>query len=137
MRQDGRTSNRDLAKIVGVNEATARSRMRRLEESNTIRIVAIRDLRAMGFEHVSAVGVQVKGRAVVDVAHDLAAIPQVLTVNITIGAHDIELQVIARDVDEMAHLLTVVLPKTKGIARLESSLALSVLKYESHWAPFE
>jgi Lrp/AsnC family transcriptional regulator, regulator for asnA, asnC and gidA len=135
MRADGRISNRDLAKIVGVNEATVRTRVRKLEQSKTIRVVALRDLKALGFGHMSAVGVQVKGRSVIEVGEDLARIPQVMTVNATIGAYDIELQVVARDIEEMAHLLTEEVSKVRGVARIAPSLALKVLKYESQWAP--
>lgn len=135
MRQDGRISNRDLAKIVGVNEATVRTRVRRLELANNLRVVAIRDLGAMGYGYLSAVGVQVKGRSVVEVGEDLAKIPQVMTVNATIGAYDIELQVVARDIDEMANLLTNEIPKVRGVVRLAPGLSLKVLKYESQWAP--
>ncbi len=135
MRHDGRISNRDLAKIVGVNEATVRTRVRRLELANNLRIVAIRDLGAMGYGYLSAVGVQVKGRSVIEVGEDLAKIPQVMTVNATIGAYDIELQVVARDIDEMANLLTNEIPKVRGVVRLAPGLSLKVLKYESQWAP--
>ena len=135
MRADGRISNRDLARIVGVNEATVRTRVRRMEQNNSVRVVAIRDLGAMGFGHLSAVGVQVKGRSVVEVGEDLAKIPQVMTVNVTIGVYDIELQVVAKDIDEMADLLINAIPKVRGVARLAPGLALNVLKYESQWAP--
>jgi Lrp/AsnC family transcriptional regulator for asnA, asnC and gidA len=135
MRPDGRISNRDLAKIVGVNEATVRTRVRRLEQANNVRVVAIRDLGAMGFGALAAVGVQVKGRSVVEVGEDLARIPQVMTVNATIGVYDIELQVVAKDIEEMANLLTNEIPKVRGVVRLSPGLALNVLKYESQWAP--
>jgi Lrp/AsnC family transcriptional regulator for asnA, asnC and gidA len=135
MRKDGRISNRDLAGVLGVNEATIRTRLRRLEQTNTIRVVAIRDLAAMGHQYVAAVGVQVKGRSVTDVAADLAKIDKVFTVNITIGANDLEIQVVASDIKEMGHLLTHVLANVKGVARLTPSLALRVLKYETQWAP--
>jgi Lrp/AsnC family transcriptional regulator, regulator for asnA, asnC and gidA len=135
LRTDGRMSNRDLAAAVGVNEATIRARLRRLDETNTIRVVAIRDLRAMGFDHIVAVGVQVKGRLAEEVARDLAKLSQVLTANVTIGANDIELQVVAKDLNDISDLLTNVLPGVPGVARLSPGLALKVFKYQSTWAP--
>jgi Lrp/AsnC family transcriptional regulator for asnA, asnC and gidA len=135
MRRDGRISNRDLAHLLDVNEGTVRTRLRRLEATNTMRVVAIRDLSAMGFEHLCAVGIQVKGRSVADVAADLAAMPQVLTVNATLGGHDLEVQLVARDIEEMGHLLTEELSRVPGVARLTPGLALKVLKYGSQWAP--
>jgi Lrp/AsnC family transcriptional regulator for asnA, asnC and gidA len=135
MRRDGRISNRDLAQIVGVNEATVRTRVRKLEQSKMIRVVALRDLAALGLGHMGVVGIQVKGRSVIDVGEDLAKIPQVLTINLTIGAYDIEIQVVAHDIEEMAHLLTEEISKVRGVARISPGLALKVLKYESQWAP--
>lgn len=135
MRKDGRISHRDLAQLLDVNEGTIRTRLRRLEASNTMRVVAIRDLSAMGYEHLCAIGIQVKGRAVTEVAADLAAMPQVLTVNVTLGAHDLEVQLVARDIEEMGGLITEELSRVPGVARLAPSLALKVLKYGSLWAP--
>ena len=43
--------------------------------------------------------------------------------------------VVARDVEEMANLLTNEIPKVRGVVRLAPGLALNVLKYESQWAP--
>src|SRR5271155_2696617 len=77
LREDGRVSNRDLARNLNVNEATIRSRIRRLEESETMRLVAMVDLTVAGYEFISAVGVQVRGRAAADVARDLAQIADV------------------------------------------------------------
>jgi len=84
---------------------------------------------------MGVVGIQVKGRSVIDVGEDLAKIPQVLTINLTIGAYDIEIQVVAHDIEEMAHLLTEEISKVRGVARISPGLALKVLKYESQWAP--
>lgn len=135
LRQSGRIANRDLARIVGVNEATVRGRLRRLEENNVVRVVAMRDLRAMGFEAVSAVGVQVKGRSARDVGADLAKIDQVVTVSVAVGTYDLEIQVVARDLAELDHLLTGVIANIEGVERLFPGLSLKIFKYSSEWGP--
>jgi Lrp/AsnC family transcriptional regulator for asnA, asnC and gidA len=135
MRKDGRISNRDLAKLVGVNEATVRTRLRRLEESNTVRVVAMRDLFAMGYQYLCAVGVQVKARTAAEVGADLAKIPEVMTVNVTIGAHDLEVQLVAREISDVSDFINNVMANVPGVARLTPALALKVFKYESRWAP--
>lgn len=135
LRQSGRIANRDLARIVDVNEATVRTRLRRLEESNSVRVVAMRDLSAMGFECLSAVGIQVKGRAAADVGADLAQLEEVITVNVSIGTHDLEVQVVARDLAALDHLLTHVIAHVPGVEKLVPGLALKVLKYTPDWAP--
>ena len=136
MRRDGRISNRDLARAAGVNEATIRARIRRLETTEAIRVVAMVDLLSAGFNFVAPVGIQVRGRAVADVGRDLAKIPQVLTVAIVIGPQDLEIQVVARDLPELAESLTELIARTPGVGRMTPGLALQILKYESTWVPF-
>ncbi|OJV28928.1 MULTISPECIES: Lrp/AsnC family transcriptional regulator [unclassified Sphingomonas] len=135
LRQNGRIANRDLARDLGVNEATVRTRLRRLEDADMLRVVAMRDLSAMGFEYLAPVGVQVKGRSAAAVGEDLARIERVITVNVAIGTHDLEIQVVATSLSEMQELLTEVIAKVDGVARLFPSLALKVLKYNPEWAP--
>jgi len=136
LREDGRISNRDLARSLNVNEATIRSRIRRLEESQTMRLVAMVDLGVAGYEFVSAVGVQVRGRSASEVARDIAQIPDVLTVIIAIGTQDIEIQVAARDLATLSDTLTNVVANVRGVARLTPGLAMKILKYDSQWVPF-
>jgi len=136
LRRDGRISNRDLARVAGVNEATIRARIRRLEASEAVRVVAMVDLAAAGFTFVAPVGIQVRGRPVADVGAELAKISQVLTVAVVIGPQDLEIQVVARDLAELAVTLTDIIAKTEGVGRITPGLALQILKYESTWVPF-
>jgi Lrp/AsnC family transcriptional regulator, regulator for asnA, asnC and gidA len=136
LRRDGRMSNRDLARAAGVNEATIRARVRRLETSAAMRVVAMVDLQAAGFDFVAPVGIQVRGRAVAEVGAELEKIPQVMTVAVVIGPQDLEIQVVARDLAELANTLTEVIAKIPGVGRITPGLALQILKYESTWVPF-
>jgi len=135
LRQSGRIANRDLARIVEVNEATVRTRLRRLEESNTVRVVAMRDFNAMGFDALAAVGVQVKGRTAADVGADLAKLESVVTVSVAIGTYDLEIQVLARDLSDLDRILTHEIAHVPGVERLFPGLALKVLKYNPEWSP--
>lgn len=135
LRQSGRMPNRDLARLIDVNEATVRSRLRKLEATNAVRVVAMRDLRAMGFDAIAAVGVQVKGRSAAAVGADLAKLDQVITVNVTIGMYDLEMQVVAKDIAELDTLLTDVIARIDGVERLFPGLSMKILKYNPEWAP--
>lgn len=135
LRRNGRIANRDIARDVGINEATVRTRLRRLEDARMVRVVAMRDLAAMGFGYLAPVGIQVKGRPASAVGADIAELERVITVNVAIGAHDLEIQVVAETLDEMQHLLTHVIAKIDGVERLFPSLALKVFKYNPEWAP--
>jgi Lrp/AsnC family transcriptional regulator for asnA, asnC and gidA len=136
LRENGRIATRDLARVVGVKEATVRAHLRRLEENNDVRVVAMRDLTALGYNCLSAIGIQVRGRPAAAVAADLARIDQVVTAAVSIGIHDLEVQLVARDLHELDELLTGVVAKIEGVDQIFPSVALKVMKYASEWAPF-
>ena len=135
LRGNGRIGNRELAVVAGVNEATVRARLRRLEGENIVRIVAVQDLSAMSFDAIAAVGVQIKGRSASAVGADLAKLDNITTVNVTIGVYDLEIQVVARDTTELNHLLSDVIAHVDGVERLFPALSLKILKYNNEWAP--
>lgn len=135
LRRDGRMSTRDLATALGLTEATVRTRLRRLEETQTMRVVAMTDYRVAGFNLIASIGVQVKGRAAAEVAADIARLPRVLDVQIVIGASDIEISVAAGERDELAQLLHEV-AQIPGVGRLNAGMALDVFKLQWGWVPF-
>jgi len=135
LRKDPGISHRDLAKALNITETTVRNRLRRLENSNAMRMVTMINLSAAGFHLVAAVGVRVKERAPVDVAHDIARIDQVISINVALGDQDLELQVIAHDIAELTRLLGSVIANIRGVSKLTSSLGLKILKHEVVWVP--
>jgi DNA-binding Lrp family transcriptional regulator len=136
LREDGRMPFRVLARELGLTETTARARVRRLEDSNTMKVVAVTDFEAVGYELLLAVGVQVEDRSPAEVAHDLAQIPEVFSVNVVIGSHDVEILVVAEDQAALADLISNRLACLPGVRRLTPSLAVDVLKNQPDWVPF-
>ncbi|MEP1471542.1 MAG: Lrp/AsnC family transcriptional regulator [Halieaceae bacterium] len=136
LRGDGRLPYRAIARELGLTEATIRSRVRRLEESNTMRVVAVTDIEAAGYDMLLAVGVQVEGRAPDDVARDLAKEREVFSVNVVVGAQDLEILVVAEDQTALNALMEQRLAKIPGVRRLTPALAVDVLKNQPDWVPF-
>ena len=136
LRGDGRMPYRALAKALGLTEATARARVRRLEESNAMRVVAVTDFQAAGFELMLAVGIQVENRTPLEVAEELAQIPEVFSINVVIGTYDIEVLVVATDQAALADLIYKQLASLSGVRRVSPSLAVDVLKNQPDWVPF-
>ncbi|QFU76726.1 Lrp/AsnC family transcriptional regulator [Halioglobus maricola] len=136
LRTDGRMPYRAIARELNITEATVRSRVRRLEETNTMRVVAVTDTQAAGFDMLLAVGVQVEGRAPEEVARELAQIPEVFSVNAVVGTHDIEILVVAADQQGLNTLLSETLATLAGVCKLTPSLAVDVLKNQPDWVPF-
>jgi DNA-binding Lrp family transcriptional regulator len=136
LRVDGRLPYRALARELELTEATVRSRVKRLEESGTMRVVAVTDIEAAGYQMLLAIGVQIEDRSPADVARDLAKIPEIFSVNVVVGTHDVEILVVAEDLDALNALQARVLSTVPGIRRLTSSLAIDVLKNQPDWVPF-
>ncbi|MFM2370735.1 MAG: hypothetical protein RIS85_457 [Pseudomonadota bacterium] len=128
---------RDLAQRVGLNEATVRARIRRLEQSGTMRVVARLDLGSVGYPFTALVGVRIRGRAVEEVSKDLLVLPEVISILSVIGRNDLEIQIISRSMDDLNRQLTEVIPAIDGIVSLESALAMKVHKYVQPWGRFD
>ncbi len=135
LREDGRMSVTDIAQRVESTASTVRKRMRRLESENGLRVVAMTDYYAAGFEILLAVGIEVEGRSVDQVGRELAGFPEVFCVNVTTGSCALELLVGARDHGELQRFLHEEVINVEGVARLIPAFAVDVLKYESEWTP--
>ncbi len=136
LRADGRMPYRAIARELGLTENTVRARVRRMEESDTMRVVAVTDIEAAGYGMLLAVGVQVEDRSPAAVARELARIPEVFSVNVVVGTHDVEVLVVARDQDDLNNLLDTQLSGLPGVRRLTPALAVNVLKNQPDWVPF-
>jgi DNA-binding Lrp family transcriptional regulator len=136
LRQDGRLPYRAIARELAVAENTVRARVRRMEESDVLRVVAVTDIEAAGYGMLLAIGVQVEGRSPELVARDMAAIPEVFSVSVVVGAQDIEILVVSQDQAALNELITDKLGAIPGVRRLTPALALDVLKNQPDWVPF-
>ena len=136
LRQDGRMPYRAIARELAIAENTVRSRVRRMEESDTLRLVAVTDIEAAGYGMLLAIGVQVEGRPPEAVAREMARIPEVFSVNVVVGAQDIEILVVAEDQARLSELITGKLGVIPGVRHLKPALALEVLKNQPDWVPF-
>jgi Lrp/AsnC family transcriptional regulator for asnA, asnC and gidA len=137
LRADGRAPFRELADRLGLTENAVRTRVRALESSGCMKVVAVADAAASGFELLLAVGVEVDGRPALEVADRLAEFPEVFSVCLVVGTYDIELLIVARDHDHVAELVTRTLVAVPGVRRLHTGLAVDVLKNQPDWVPFE
>lgn len=137
LRDDGRMAYRALADALSLTESAVRARVRQLETSGFMKVVAVADAEAAGFELLLAVGVEVDGRPALDVAEELATLPEVFSVSQVVGTYDIELLMVARDHEHLAELVTDTLVRIPGVRRILTGLAVDVLKNQPDWVPFD
>ena len=135
LQEDGRMPTQDIANRLDSTSSTIRKRMRRLEKTGTMRVVAVTDFAAAGYDLLLAIGIEVESRNAEEVGHDLAALPEVFAVNLTTGAHDIEILVGARSFDELAVFLHKKVARIAGIGRMSPGLTVEVHKYQTELVP--
>src|SRR5580704_4263222 len=95
LKANGRATNQRIARLLKISAATVSARIRQMEESKAMRIVAATDFAAFGYNILLAIGVEVQGRSAEAVANDLALLPQVVSINLVTGSKDIEILVVA------------------------------------------
>lgn len=137
LRTDGRATNREIGTKLGLTAATVSSRIKRMEEANKLRVIAVSDFSAHGYQLLMPVAVEVEGRKVSEVAEDLAELPEVFAVNLVTGRYDIDMLVVLRDYDELSDLFLNRLPRVSGIRSMLPAIAVEILKYKFDVAPIE
>ncbi len=128
-------STQDLAKRLGSTPSTVRKRIRSLEENGVMRVVAVTDFAAAGFDLLLAIGIEVEDRNPEAVGRELAELPEVFSVNLTTGPNDLELLVAAQSFEQLATFLHEEVSQVDGIGRLAPALAVEVYKYQTDHVP--
>ncbi|HET6474276.1 MAG TPA: Lrp/AsnC family transcriptional regulator [Pseudomonadales bacterium] len=131
LREDGRTPNKTIAKMLNVSETTVASRIRALTERNVMQVTLQRDIYSLGYEFQGFLDVYVAGRDVDAVAADIVPIEGVLAVAIYLGSPDILVSFAARNREDLARIVNDEMAKVAGIQRVESYFALEIRKFES------
>ncbi len=130
LKSDGRATNQKIARLLKISPATVGARIRRLENINAMRVVAVTDFASLGYQVLLAVGIEVQGRAAEEVARDLAALEEVFAVHLVTGARDIEILVALHGLEELETFLLQDVAKIRGIGTLSAGIAADVIKYD-------
>lgn len=135
LQRDGRISNVDLARAVGLSPSPCLRRVRELEEAGVIgRYAAVLDQRAAGL--ALSVFVQVTLERQVEAALDgfervIAGRPEVMECYLMTGDADYLLRIVVADVAAYEEFLKSHLTRIPGVASIKSSFALNRVKYET------
>jgi Lrp/AsnC family transcriptional regulator for asnA, asnC and gidA len=136
LRVDGRATIRALARVLEMGEPAVRSRLRRLEETRAIRVVALADFEALGHEFLLFGKVKAAGRSVQEVAWELASIPEVVQVASTLAQFDLFFTALAHDRAHLNELVTRRFRSIVGVDAIRWELALDTLHYRADWTFF-
>lgn len=134
LEKDGRRPYREIARELGVSEATVRGRVGRLTELGYIRITAIGDPMRLGLDVMAIVLVKIHPGHAQDVARRLTEFPNVRFVGMSFGSADIIIQTLHPTVQELLEFVSRTVPlAVPGIVSTETFQLAEVLKSSWDW----
>ncbi len=130
LQENGRMSYSEVSRRIKVPESTVRSRVNKLIKEGVIRKFAalINPFKA-GYEIVAFIAVDAEPAKVRHVVEELSKLPEVDVLGIVTGAHDIFMQVTAKDLQELERFILEKMAKIDGIKSTETSILTSVKKW--------
>jgi len=137
LRSNGRANNQQIAERLGLTATTVSTRIRRMEDANQLRVVAVSDFSAHGFNVLLRISVEVDGRPASEVAAELGALPEVFAAHMVTGRYDIDMLVALRDFDSLSDFLLDKLSTVRGIRTLTPATVVDIIKYKFDEAPIE
>jgi DNA-binding Lrp family transcriptional regulator len=122
----------ELSRRLGVARNTVQARLDRLQESGVIiGWGPVVDLKAMGYDVLAFVTLEIAQGQEQAALAELTAIPEVLEIHKTTGPGDLICRVVARSNDHL-HLVLEQVLAAPGVQRTTSSLALNSPKLRVH-----
>lgn len=132
--RDARVSNRRIAADLGVTEGTIRGRIKRLQQENLIRFTAITNTAYLGSPRLVFLGIEAEQARVQDVARQIAEIPPINCVIITLGRYHVLAIGLFRDLDEVWDVANNQMRQIDGVRHVETSVAVRTIKYNDRTA---
>lgn len=137
LRRNGRATNQQIAETLDLTATTVSSRIKRMEDANQLRVVAVSDFSAHGFNFLMRVAVEVDGRPASEVARELAKFPEVFAVHLVTGRYDIDMLVALAWFEDLSSLMLDKFSQVKGIRAMVPSIVVDIIKYQFDVAPIE
>jgi Lrp/AsnC family transcriptional regulator for asnA, asnC and gidA len=128
LQNDGRASFRDIGQRTGVSERAISTRFTRLVAEDLVRVIAVGNPHALGFQGLAWVGVSLSDLADVDeVAEAFGRIPQVSYLVSVSGRFDLMGELVCRDRDHLLATLNDRIGAIEGVEAVEVFFYLRLL----------
>jgi Lrp/AsnC family transcriptional regulator, regulator for asnA, asnC and gidA len=133
LQENARRSYVDIAEKIGVTEGTIRRKVKRLVSDGIIKIAAVANPHAVGFNTPAIISIKADSDKVMSVATQLQQLKGVRFVALTTGSFDIIVEGYWANNRELANFLTIELAKVSGIREYSTALILQILKQAYDW----
>jgi Lrp/AsnC family transcriptional regulator, regulator for asnA, asnC and gidA len=133
LQNDGRIPNTEMARALGVSEATVRSRLSRLIEEEYIQIVAVSNPIKLGFKYVGNINIDVEVKKIDEIVRQLSKLDCLWFIVQGTGASDIYAEFVARSIGELNNLLYKEIHAIDGVRRTNVTMILKFNKRDYNW----
>lgn len=133
LRKDGRASNVEIARSLGVTETTVRKRIAALLGDGLIEIVAVPTPKLAGYTVSAILGLSVTLSALKEVGERLSALPEVRYVGFSTGRFDVMLEAFFSDNEHLLRFTLDQLGAIPGITNVETFMILKISKFSYEW----
>jgi Lrp/AsnC family transcriptional regulator, regulator for asnA, asnC and gidA len=134
LRQDGRRSNVEIARTLGISEGTVRKRIDRLVLGGGLRIVGLTDPATLGYKTRVFILMKVELPHIENVGREMCAAAEVLSVYCVTGEYDIIAEAAFESDKHLMSFLTQRLANLRGVVSSQVNHVPQVLKWSYEWA---
>jgi Lrp/AsnC family transcriptional regulator for asnA, asnC and gidA len=133
LQRNGRSSNTEIGRALGLTEATIRKRIARLIDDGLVNIVAVPTPQAVGTTMSAIVGISVDLGKLELVSETLSKAPEVRYVGISTGRYDVIVEAFFNDTEHLLTFLSEKLGSLPEVSSVETSIILRVDKFSYEW----
>lgn len=133
LQTDGRMSNLEIAKKIGVSEGTVRNRIAKLTDQEIIQIVAVANPFKIGLSIAAIIKIEVDIKKVDYVAEQLQKVDEIWYIALATGNAEFDVEVYVASMDDLNLLLKESIWPIDGILHTTTTVILSYLKRSYDW----
>jgi len=133
LQKDGRISNTEIAKQIGISEGTVRTRLNRLIKEEYIQIVAVSNPMKLGFDIVGNIRIHVDIKKMDMIIKELKKLKELWFLVHTTDGTCIDSEFIVKSLDDLNTLIFKKINGIDGIMRAETSIFMTYIKRKYDW----
>jgi Lrp/AsnC family transcriptional regulator for asnA, asnC and gidA len=132
LQKNGRMPNTELAKKIGIAEATVRKHLRRLLSENIIQVVAVGNPMKLGFEIAGNIKLQIDLKMTEPIIEELNKIDCLWYIGRMTGPYDIDIEFNVNSNEKLCEIIDNI-SKIDGVIKIEHAILLQILRNTYDW----
>lgn len=132
LREDGRLSNREVARRLDVSEGTVRQRLKKLQDAGAIRIGVVTDANRIGLTISAWVRVTVSPDQMREALTTFSSLDEVRYVAAVAGRYNLLLVLTTTSQLELMRLVNAKVENVRGVSRVDVRVIAQTVKHDIH-----